>query len=64
MISKEGILALADNMAAAASGLNTMTYDQLMSNRKQLIDEVDELFDKAVIKNKSSAEQWYPFRTN
>lgn len=62
LISKEQIITLADNMAAAASQLNTMTYDQLMTSRSQLIAEVEDLFDKAIIRNTTDSQEWYPFR--
>lgn len=58
MISKEEMLALADNMASAASSLNTMTYDQLMSNRKQLIDSINEVYENAEISGYYKPSEW------
>jgi hypothetical protein len=46
MITEKDVLALADNMAAAASQLSAMTYDTLMENRSQLQICIHELFEK------------------
>jgi hypothetical protein len=46
MITEKEVLALADNMAAAASQLSAMTYDNLMESRTQLQVCVHELFEK------------------
>lgn len=46
MITERDIITLADNMAAAAADLNTMSYDQLITNRNQLIEQVHELFGR------------------
>lgn len=44
MISREELVALADNMAAAASQLSAQTYDNLIQSREQLVHEVEELY--------------------
>ena len=44
MVTEKEVLALADNMAAAASQLSAMTYDSLMESRTQLQNHVHELF--------------------
>jgi hypothetical protein len=46
MITEKEVLALADNMAASASQLNSMTYDTLMDSRNQLQHVIRELFEK------------------
>lgn len=50
MTTEKEILALADNMAAAASQLSAMTYDTLMSNREELRTRVHELFENLDLK--------------
>jgi hypothetical protein len=46
MITEKEVLALADNMAAAASQLSAMTYDTLMDSRQQLQECVHDLFQQ------------------
>lgn len=53
MTTEKEILALADNMAAAASQLSAMTYDTLMSNREELRTRVHELFKNLDLKKES-----------
>ena len=45
MFTEKDVLTLADNMAAAASQLSAMTYDNLMESRSQLQFHIHELFD-------------------
>jgi hypothetical protein len=46
MVTEKEVLALADNMAAAASQLSAMTYDTLMESRTQLQNHVHKLFEQ------------------
>jgi hypothetical protein len=46
MFTEKDVLTLADNMAAAASQLSAMTYDNLMESRSQLQVCIHELFQQ------------------
>jgi hypothetical protein len=46
MITREELVGLADSMAGAASQMGMTGYDTLIHSRKQLVEEVGELYKK------------------
>lgn len=45
MVTEKELINLADSMAAAASQMGMMGYEQLISCREQLVDNIHELFE-------------------
>jgi hypothetical protein len=45
MLTEKELINLADSMAAAASQMGMMGYDQLIQCRQQLVDNVHEIFE-------------------
>jgi hypothetical protein len=44
MLTEKELINLADSMAAAASQMGMMGYEQLIDSRQQLVDSVQEIF--------------------